>query len=489
MKKIEQKLPLPLWVRLVFFFLLISAVILLLFQLIFNYTLERHLQAYTREREETLNEQIVGSLLQYYTATGSWSGIHMPLFHAALSTNTRLLLYDTEGQLIADTIQHRHRGMMMTPAGQPDLSGAETYQYAMGVEDKQIGELVIAHPLAEEGSAWREQDLIFQQTITRSLLWTGLIAISAALLLGVLFSRRLSRPLEEVSRAAVRITRGDYSRVLPTYHSRELNDLSQCFNQMAFHLQELEKLRKRSVADISHELRTPLTTLRSYVEAIKDGVLPADQKSMGILTEEIMHLNRVTVDIDELARAESTRLDQVNCESINLNQFLMDKIASFQPLFHKKGLNLNIFLPERPVTVFQEPTALGKIIGNLLDNAYRYTEPGGAVEVALQEKPVVNQESVSPLGQESLADEGAQQKLEGMFLIKVSDTGSGIKKEHLPYIFERFFRADPSREKDQSQPGSGIGLALVKELIRAAGGFILVSSQPGKGTTFYLYLR
>jgi len=489
MKKIEHKSPLPLWLRLVFFFLLLSAVILILFQAIYSYSLDRHLQAYTREREETLNNQIISSILEYYTLTGSWSGIHMPLLHAALSTDTRLLLYDPQGQLIADTGQGRHHHRMMAVDTQQDLDYAETYQYELGHNDTRVGSLIIAHPLETEGSAWLQQDIIFQRTLTRSLLWTGLIAISAALVLGILFSRRLSRPLEDFARAATRITSGDYFHHLPSYNSRELNDLALCFNQMSLHLQELEKLRKRSVADISHELRTPLTTLRSYIEAIKDGVISADEKTLGILSEEIMHLNRVAVDMDELARAESTRLEQVEREKINLNHFLTDKTASFKPLFQEKGVNLDLRLPETDLIIFMDPGALGKITGNLLDNAYRYTEPGGTVTLSLQENAEFDPAAVPPLGQESLDDEGSRNKLSSMYMITVSDTGKGIKPEHLPYIFERFFRADPSRERGQKQSGSGIGLALVKELVRSAGGFILASSRPGEGTTFYLYLK
>ncbi len=488
MKRIEQKTPLPLWVRMVFFFLLLSVVILLLFQMIFNYSLEGHLQAYVREREETLNRQIVNSLQGYYEATGSWAGVQMPLVHTASSTNTRLLLYNSEGQLIGDSGPMRRRHMMMVPDQQLDLADAETYLYLLDYESDMIGELLIAHPMTAESSAWLEQDLVFQRTLSRSLLWTGLIAISAALFLGILFSRRLSSPLEEISRAAVRITGGDYTRQLPAYQSRELNDLAQCFNQLAAHLQELETLRKRSVADISHELRTPLSTLRSYVEAVKDGVLPADEKTMEILLEEIMHLNRVAGDMDELARAETARNDQASRENLNLNHFLLDKIASFQPLFQGKELNLKLNLPDQTVTVFQDPKELGKIIGNLLENAYSYTEPGGEVEVTLEENPELYEGAVSPLGQEPMDSETVRERLKRMCLIKVSDTGIGIKEEHLPYIFERFFRADPSRERGQSRAGSGIGLALIKELTRAAGGLIMVSSHPGKGTIFYLYL-
>ena len=488
MKKLEHFKTLPLWVRLVLYFLLLSAVIMLLFQGIFNYSLDRHLQNYIREREETLNKQIVNSLREYYGANGSWDGIQMPLIHAALSTNTRLLLYDADGLLIGDTGQERRRHMMMVQEQQPDLTDVNTYQYVMGYNDTIVGELLIAHPMTAETSAMLEQDLYFRRAISRSLLWTGLIAISAAMALGIIFSRRLSKPLEDIAIGSSRITRGDYSLELPAYEGKEINDLAGSFNRLAAHLRELERLRKRSVADIAHELRTPLTTLRGYIEAVKDGVMPADPKTMEILLEEIMHLNRVASDIDELARAENINQGQMKREKINIGQFLQNKVSSFQPLFQGKELTLKLHLPDEARTNCQDPAVLGKIISNLLDNAYRYSEPGGTVEVTLQNNPVIDHTALAPLGFEMPVQEELQAKLEDMVLIKVSDSGIGISEENLPYIFERFFRADPSREKEKSRSGSGIGLALVKELTRAAGGMILVGSKPGRGTTFYLYL-
>ncbi len=489
MKKHDHKVPRPLWVRLVFFFLLLSALILVLFQAIFNYSLDRHIQAFSRERQETLNAQIVNSLLEYYTAAGSWSGINMPLFHAAISTDTRLLLYDQEANLIADTGQRGPHRMRMAPVPQPDLNEAVSYEYVLEYGNAAIGRLLVAHPVAAEASAWRQQDLIFQQTLNRTVLWTGLIAITAALFLGVLFSRRLSRPLEEMSGAAVRITRGDYSGLLPAYNSRELNELAHCFNRLTTHLRELEKLRKRSVADISHELRTPLATLRSYLEAVRDGVLPADAKTMEVLLEEVMHLNRITVDMDELARAESAGQEQMDREEIGLKRFISDKAASFGPLFRGKDINLELDLPENEVTAFMDAAALRKILGNLLENAYRYTEVGGTVEVALREAPEIDGGAISPMGLESPAEKLSGRRLKDLVMIKISDTGIGIPEEYLPYIFERFFRADSSRQKEQGQAGSGIGLALVRELTRASGGLIMVKSRQGEGTVFYLYLR
>ncbi len=488
MKKLEQLRIMPLWVRLVMYFLLLSLVILLLFQGVFNYSLDRHMEEYIREREETINKQIANSLREFYTINGSWNGIHMPLLHAALSTNTRLLLYDATGRLIGDTGQQGHRHMMMVRDQQPELSDVNTYQYVMGYNETMVGELVIAHPMTVETSALLEQDLYFRRAITGSLIWTGLIAFSAALTLGIIFSRRLSKPLEDIAQGSSRITRGDYSLELPRYEGKEIDDLAGSFNRLSAHLQELEKLRKRSVADIAHELRTPLATLRGYVEAVKDGVMPADPKTMEILLQEIMHLNRVASDLDELARAESASSDHLNREPLNLGHFLHNKVSSFQLLYREKNLTLQLNLPEQEIIIKQDPAALGKIISNLLDNAYRYSSPGGRVDVTLDNNPSMEPLAVAPLGQKTPARGDLQAQLNNMALITITDKGIGINEENLPYIFERFYRADPSREKEQSQVGSGIGLALAKELVRAAGGLILVSSKPGEGTTFYLYL-
>jgi signal transduction histidine kinase len=483
MMKNKQLKTMPLWLRLVFYFLLLSIIILILFQAIFNYTLQGHLKAYIEGREGALNLQILNSLAEYYEATGDWAGIQMPLFHAALSTNTRLLLYNAEGQLVGDTGQG-NRHMMMSREQRPDLNDMRVYQFTIELDHIIVGELMIAHPLTEESSVWLQQDLIFRRALSRSILWIGLAAIGAALVLGVLFSRRLSRPIEEMTEATDRITRGDYRLKLPSYQSSELNRLACYINQLADHLKELEKLRKRSVADIAHELRTPLATLRSYVEAVQDRVMPADEKTLKILLEEIAHLTSVATDLDELAQAENIRLDQTELESVEINKFLSDKIASFEPRYRDKEVELILKLPEGVVYSSQDPTALRKIMSNLLDNAYRYTEPGDRVEVTLIEKPELDAEAVAPFGE----DIPAADELKNKFLIRVADTGAGISEEFLPYIFERFFRADPSREREQGRTGSGIGLALVKELIRAAGGMILVSSRLGRGTKFYIYL-
>ncbi len=478
----------PLWVRLALYFLGVSGATLLLFQMVFNYSLEKHLQRYIYEREEALNLRIVSAVLDYYEENDNWSGIQMPLFHIALSTNTRLVLVDEGGNYVFDSGQGRRRHMMTASIGEINLDQSAAYQYQLNSEQKEVGKLFIFHMAFEKGTAWQEQDLVFKSTIFRSLLMTGILAVTAALILGVLLSRRISKPLEEVADAALVIARGEYGRKLPPYENRELAELSSSFNRMSGQLEELEMLRKRSVADLAHELRTPLTTLRSYVEAIGDGVLPPDKKHLDILMEEIMHLNRVASDLDELTKAEGADSSTMKRERIELNRFLSDKAALFKQLFKEKSIALNLELPEERLFSDQDPASLSKVIGNLLDNAFRYSEFGSTVTLALCSEPEFDVQAIAPFGQEGISRTDDAQVLSDLLMIKISDNGIGIFPELLPYIFERFFRIDQARERSSGRGGSGIGLALVRELVRTAGGLIRVASTPGEGTTFYLYL-
>lgn len=334
-----------------------------------------------------------------------------------------------------------------------------------------MGELFVTH-LDRERGLWKEQDLLFREAMGASLQWTTLLAALLALMLSVYFARLLSRPLVDMAKAVKEVELGNLARRLPSYSIKEMEELSGSFNSLAAHLQKLESLRKRSTADFSHELRTPLTTLRSYLEAFTDGVLLADKENLKILHEEVMHLSRLVSDLEELSQAECNLLkdQRSDCRQLNISRFLKEKVAFFQPQFQGKDLQLELVLPHQELNARLDPLALGKIIGNLLYNAYKYTPPQGKVTVSLDGDAHGPQERVD----------------QDMFLIEVRDNGIGINGEDLPYIFERFFRADPSR--DRSSGGAGIGLALVKELVHACGGDIQVQSELGKGTTFYLYL-
>lgn len=489
----KNKITSRLWFRLVLYFLFLSLTILALTQLVYNYSLDNHISRYVEEQEGAVNRQIVSSFETFYESNMTWAGSHMAAFHISMSTNTHLVLYSPEGDLVFDTsaVRGGHHMMERGPRRFSQEQPPEEYHYlfVLETEGEEVGELFITH-LERDTGILKEQDLHLREALRGSLWWTLLLATIAALILSVFFSRLLSQPLVTMTKVVKEVEKGSLERRLPAYRIDELQELSQSFNSLTEHLQKLEALRKRATADFSHELRTPLTTLRSYLEAFKDGVIIPDQETLQILHEEVLHLGQIVADLEELSQVESRDRKWTNhltteCESVNVNNLLKEKVAFFQPQFQEKNLRLELMLPDHELTACLKPLSLGKIMSNLLSNAFKYTPSGGKVAVSLEPHPEGKKRGVKPLEESPLRVSPAP-KMDGMFLIKVSDSGIGIKKEELPYIFERFFRADPSRGR--SSGGSGIGLALVKELVYANGGEIRVQSSEGEGTTFYLYL-
>ena len=489
----KNKITSRLWFRLVLYFLFLSLTILALTQLVYNYSLDNHISRYAQEQEGAVNRQIISSFETYYDDNMTWAGIQMAANHISMSTSTDLALYSPEGSLVFDSSVFRGgRHMMeMGPRRFVQQQPLEDYHYAfvLVAEGEAVGQLFITH-LERERGLLKEQDLLFRAALVGSLWWITLLAAAFALILSIFFSRLLSQPLVTMANVVKEVEKGALQRRLPGYSIGELQELSQSFNSLVEHLQKLEALRKRSIADLSHELRTPLTTLRSYLEAFADGVLDPDEETLKTLHEEVMYLSQVVTDLEELFQAESQ--DQVLHQRqagkdavLNINKFLKEKVAFFQPQFLGKNLQLTLLLPAQDINVYIKPLALGKIMSNLLSNAYKYTPAGGKVTVSLDPCPEGDKKGVNPLAENPVKVSTAPAE-EDMFLITLEDSGIGIKEEDLPFIFERFFRADPSRGR--SSGGSGIGLALVKELVYSCGGEIRVQSEEGKGTTFFLYL-
>lgn len=465
------------------YFFILAGAILVLTQVIFNFSLDTHLTRYLEEREKDVNRQIAQSFLSCYQERQNWAGCQMIVYHTAMSTNTQLVLLDSNENTLLDSRQGM-RMMGRMAAQEPfHFFQAEDFHYILPLEyqDEAVGTLYIRYPSREQG-VWQPQDQDLRQVLGQSLMFTGLLAALTAFGMSLLFSRRLAGPLETMAKAANRIGKGDLTVQLPDYDASELQELAQSLNVMAKKLEALEALRRRSTADLSHELRTPLTTLKSYFEAFNDGVIPLDKETIRTLQEEVVQLSRLVEEMDELSRAEGSTGDDQKKEMIHLKNFLQEKTAFFQSLAQGKKQELTVLLPENEVMVYQDPSSLSRMLGNLLANASSYTPAGGMITVDLKET-VGRAEDRS--GFWGVHIEPGNQDA-AYAVISIRDTGVGIKEEDLPFIFERFFRADISRERPPG--GSGIGLALVKELVRTAGGAIYVESKWGEGTLFELFL-
>ncbi|HSQ59582.1 MAG TPA: ATP-binding protein [Acidobacteriota bacterium] len=285
----------------------------------------------------------------------------------------------------------------------------------------------------------------------------GAIAAAAALAMIVtwLLSRRIVGPVEALTSAARRMERGDWSARVAVRSKDEIGDLSHAFNAMAEALARNETVRRQLVTDVAHELRTPLTNLRAQLEAIEDGLVPADASSLRSLHEETLLLSRLVEDLQDLSLAEAGRL-RLDRAPVAPGEVLDAAAAAFRARCEERGIALGV-APESAGAprVSADAGRLAQILRNLLANAMTHTPKGGSLTLA-----------ASP---------------EGAFVrFEVRDTGDGIAPEHLPHVFDRFYRADASRSRVTG--GAGLGLPIVKQLVEAHGGSVAIDSGPDRGT-------
>ncbi|WP_135457157.1 ATP-binding protein [Mycobacterium sp. DL99] len=287
------------------------------------------------------------------------------------------------------------------------------------------------------------------------------VAILAALIVTWYFGRRLQKSLTQVSQAATAIADGHYdSRVPPAHLGDEFDSLASSFNQMAGRLEAVDASRRRLFSDLAHEIRTPVSVLEAYFEAIEDGVRALDPETVSMLRQQTHRLVRFADDAGALAKAEESPTT-VTPVPVATDTLVAAAVAAAQDRFDDKGVTLSWRADESLPSLWADPHRLAQILGNLLDNALRHTPTGGRVTI----------------------DAGTA--ADRSVMLTVADTGEGIPAEHLPHVFERFYRADAARDRDHG--GSGIGLAIVKALVEAHRGRISVSSS-GAGTTFTIIL-
>lgn len=268
---------------------------------------------------------------------------------------------------------------------------------------------------------------------------------------------RITRPLRYMLAATRRISGGSYDEQVPVQESDELGELSESFNTMAAALRNGELRRQEFIADVSHELRTPLSTLQGYMEGLVDGVVEADEETWGLLYAESERMRRLVEDLGQLSRVEAGQLDLHPAPSAP--EFMVRRATeSMAPLFADSGVRLETSLPQGLPEVMADSDRVVQVLTNLLRNALHYTPEAGEVTVTTRQ-------------------DGAA------VVFTISDTGAGIPREHLPRIFERFYRVEKSRSREGG--GSGVGLAISRALVESMGGEIWAES-PGEheGTTF-----
>jgi len=296
--------------------------------------------------------------------------------------------------------------------------------------------------------------------VNRSLFWAGISAAAVGTLLVWLLSRRTLAPLQALGAAARRLGRGDLSQRAETTGPTEIRELAHSFNVMAEGLEEAERQRRNLTADVAHELRTPLSNIQGYLEAIRDGLIDPSPETIGTIHEQALHLSRLVEDLRLLAQVEAGAL-QLQISPTRVEELLQSSVEAVRPRADAKGINLSLDVDASLPTLDLDATRISQVIGNLLENAITHTPEDGRVAVSAH-----------------TADDTIE--------VAVSDTGSGISSEDLPRLFDRFYRADPSR--DRSTGGAGLGLTIARRLAEAHGGAIEAQSELGRGSRFTIQL-
>lgn len=296
----------------------------------------------------------------------------------------------------------------------------------------------------------------FEDAWIRGVLWSMVLGGATAGAVSYWLSQRITRPLLRMEQVTGQFAAGDFSSRVPPLEIPEFDRLGHSFNRMADDLEGVEQRRRELVGDLSHELRTPLTIVRGYLEGLADGTLAPSAQMYGRLAGETERLQRLVDDLQELSKLESGYLP-VSVRAMPLAPLIArvsDRFAD--QLLGSQSLTLKTELAENLPAVNGDPARIEQVLVNLLSNALRHTPEGGVTIRAFAE---------------------------GNFVwVAVIDTGIGISAEDLPHVFERFWRADRSR--DRTSGGSGIGLAICRRLVELQGGQIIAHSEPGIGSRF-----
>ncbi len=337
-----------------------------------------------------------------------------------------------------------------SPEGRQLMSNAPYTNYPLFLGGKGIG-FIDVRPLFSHEPQGKET--IFMMRSNRFLVLVIFILGGLSVLLSFIYSRRMTEPINRLTMAAQDISEGNIKSRVSVKGNDEISNLSRAFNAMAHNLEVQEALRRKLTANIAHELRTPLSAMQGEIEGMLDGLITLDRERLLSLHEETGRLKHIIEGIEELSRAQASALE-LQRKPVALKPFLEALQGRFKKLYFDKGVILALECDDT-ATMNADPDKLSQIVINLLSNALKATERGGAVRMRAGERAV------------------------GGF-IEISDTGVGIKEEDLPFVFERFYRA--------SEGGLGLGLTIAKELAEAHGGRIEVLSEFGKGSTFILIM-
>lgn len=466
-------MPRSLFFRLLAAFALVILALALIVAALVNRATASQFRLYTDRNGQLWAAQLTPQLAAYYAQQGNWQGVEAVWQGAGgmmgmmgrgagmmgssgmgmkgsgtgasdmwAMMGLRVVLADADGQVIGDSTDVLVGKML--PA--TELAHGSPIQ----VNGQTVGTVIVASATAPTDDSTAGA---FLRDVNRSILLAVLAATAVALALGAVLFFQVTAPVRQLTAAAHAISNGDLSQRVSVGSRDELGELADAFNTMAGNLAASEGQRRQMVADVAHELRTPLSVMQANLEAMQDGILPTDAEQLASLHEETLLLSRLVADLRLLSLAEAGQL-KLELVDTDLGELVRRAAERLRPAADAKGVSLDIEISQDLPHVRVDVDRFTQVIGNLVDNALRYTPQGGRIELAV--------------GWSRQAGE------ERRPIVAITDTGRGIAADDLPHVFDRFYRGDKSRAR--ASGGSGLGLAIVKQLVEAQHGKVRAES-------------
>ncbi len=445
----------------------IALLLVAVISIFINVFLQNQFKDYVINQQRQKNQQILSLVeKQYNISEGNFNTSAIEnVGMNALEQGIILKVKDEKGSMVWDATAHNN-GLcvqMLTNMAKnmishdPNFKGKyEQTSYPVKVNSNEVGHAEIGY---YGPYYYTDNDIDFLNNLNTILVAVGVISLFMALLVGAFMAKRISRPISKAVTAAARISKGDFQqRITEKSGTREIVQLTDTINNLADSLEKQKNLRKQMTADVAHELRTPLANLQSSMEAMIDGIWEPSGERLESCHEEIIRINRLVGDLEKLERFEADNT-ALYISEFDVSELVRHILSNFENEFHKKGVELKF--SGKTEIIEADRDKISQVIINLVSNALKYTLEGGHVEVQVKET-------------------GTQVEM------IVSDSGQGIPAEDIPYIFERFYRADKSRNRLTG--GSGLGLTITRAIVESHKGKISVSSEHGKGTTFRVSL-
>ena len=451
------------------------AVCISLMAIMVNLITTSEFNRYVSQSNMSRIQDIADSIGDFYNTQENWTGIGEVIDKLVWSANSRIVVADNSGLIVGDTEQEwlaEYSDAIGLLNGTPIIVSGNSVGEAFVFTYSQGNGHGAGH-MGGQGQQWvqytdnsnmildtAQQDYLDQ--VNRAIRISAITGIAIALILGFLLTQYLINPIKALTGGARHITGGDLTYRVKVSSGDEIGELTETFNTMASRLEASEQTRKQLMADITHELKTPLTVIGGTVDGIMDGVFNPDIKHLETIKEQTTLMTRLIEDLRDISLAETGQLER----SIPIFRTDRASCCTIRKISCRKGLKLQFNDMKALPKLLIDPARIKQAITNLLTNAIRHTPANGMISISIESR-----DKSERFGAEHI-------------LISVSDTGEGIPPEHLPHIFDRFYRAKTARSRNDG--GTGLGLAIASQMILAHGGSLWAESEPGTGSTLLL---